>query len=124
MSFFTSCSSRSVPAEGSRALWCCVRPLTCGDAVQWQGDVGQVWVQQEIILCPVQFEPRADQWAPGARQRARAEVCGGVKIWTQKEKKKEIEKNVINKPFLVMLLNVLQSKLKIFAHWGLKFSFK
>lgn len=34
----------------------------------------------------------------------------------KKKKKKEIEKNVINKPFLVMLLNVLQSKLKIFAH--------
>lgn len=48
-----------------------------------------------------------------------ASASGGL-WWCEdlntKKKKKEIEKNVINKPFLVMLLNVLQSKLKIFAH--------
>lgn len=33
----------------------------CGDAVQRQCDIGEVRVEQEVILSPVQFEPRADQ---------------------------------------------------------------
>lgn len=61
----------------------CVRvrgPLTCGDAMQWQRDVGQVGVEQEEVLSPVQFEPRTDKRPPRPRQRARAQVGGGVKI--------------------------------------------
>lgn len=44
----------------------------CSDAMQRQSDVSQVGVEQEVVLSPIQFEPRADKRASSSRKRSRA----------------------------------------------------
>ena len=59
----------------------CVYVCTCGDAMDREGDVGEVGEEKEVLLRAVELQPGAHQRAACPRQRARAEVCGVAVVW-------------------------------------------
>lgn len=51
--------------------------------MQRQGDIGEVRVQQEVVVSAVDLQPRAHQGAARPRQGARAQTGGRVEVCRQ-----------------------------------------